>query len=218
MINKLKFILLLLLFISGVGSCNAGEIVDDTLQSINVGDVNGVSEGIRRGLDVNFADQDGNTLLMLAARSGNAEIVALLLNAGARVYPHNVFGDTALLVATFGGYEQVVDMLLAKGGDLGANPQGWTPLHYAAFAGHAHMVNKYIYLGSKVNATTDVDLTPLMVSAMNGHLAVVKILLSHGADPNLHDANDKSAYDHAIARGNTEIAKLLAATQGAKTP
>ena len=105
--------------IMGVMSvCNAGEIVDDTLQSINVGDIIGVSEGLKRGLDINFADQDGNTLLILAARSGSNEIVALLLNAGAKIYPSNAFGDTALLVASFGGFEKIVDALLAKSASL----------------------------------------------------------------------------------------------------
>ena len=205
----IKLVIIIFLSVIFTGYCSAGEIVDDTLQSINVGDIAGISDGLRRGLDVNFADPDGNSLLMQAVRSGNLESVALLVNAGARVYPSNGFGDTALLLASFAGHERIADILLAKGASLDANPQGWTPLHYAAFAGHIRLVNKFLDQGGKVNATTQSGLTPLMVAAMNGHLAVVQSLLGHGADPTLRDGNDVTALEHALARGNTTIAEVL---------
>lgn len=193
----------------------AGNVVDDALQSINIDDVRGIAEGLRRGLDVNYADADGNTLLMLVARNGSVKATALLLNAGAKVYPNNVFGETALMLATYAGHEPVVDMLLAKGADVNAHPGGpggWTALHYAAFAGHERLVNKFINLGSIVNVKTRNQLTPLMVAAMNGHFAIVQTLLKNGADPTLRDANNLSAYDHAMARANTVIASVLART------
>lgn len=209
MINIRNKLLLFLFIWLLAGSCNAGEIVDDTLQAMNLGDTQGIAQGLRRGMDVNYADADGNTLLMLAARSGHTEAVALLINAGAKVYLSNNFGDTALLLASFGGYENVVNMLLAKGGSLGANPKGWTPLHYAAFAGHERLVKQFLDRGSKINAATQIGLTPLMVAAMNGHLAIVQDLLKRGADPVLRDDNERSALDHAQARGNTSIAEIL---------
>jgi ankyrin repeat protein len=146
---------------------------------------------------------------MLSARSGHAEGVAFLINAGAKVYPSNRHGDTALMLASFGGYENIVDMLLAKGGSLDGNARGWTPLHYAAFAGHARLVEKFLDRHANINAKTQIDLTPLMVAAMNGHLEVVKILLKHHADTTPRDANGRSARDHALARGNTTIADEL---------
>lgn len=190
----------------------AGEVVDDTLQSIKVDDLRGIAEGLRRGLDINYADADGNTLLMLVARDGSVKATELLLNAGAKVYPGNVFGETALMLATYAGHEPVVDMLLANGADVAANPGAWTPLHYAAFAGHIHLANKFIVLGSIVDVKTQNQLTPLMVSAMNGHLDIVQTLLKNGADPTLRDANNLSAYDHALARANSIIAGVLART------
>lgn len=192
-----------------IGPVNAGNVVDDTIQSINVGDIRGIQDGIRRGLDVNFADATGTTMLMFAARSGNSESVELLIKAGARVYPNNVFGDTALLIATYGGHEKIVDMLLSKGASIGANPKGWTPLHYAAFAGHPNLAKKFIQPGVNIDRATDNGLTALMVASMNGHIEVVKILLSHKADIQLRDENDKNALAHALARKNTDIAALL---------
>lgn len=187
----------------------AGDVVEDTIQSINVGDIHGIQDGIRRGLDVNFADASGTTMLMFAARSGNSEAVEIFLKAGARVYPNNFFGDTALLIATYGGHEKIVDMLLSKGAGIGANAKGWTPLHYAAFAGHPALAKKFIKPGVNIDRATDNGLTALMVASMNGHIEVVRILLSHKADIQLRDENDKNALTHALSRKNTDIAALL---------
>lgn len=199
----------LILFLIGAGLAHAGEIVDDTLQAIKLDDAAGVMEGLQRGLDVNFVDEDGNSLLMLAARDGSTQSTAMLINAGAKTYLNNAYGDDALLLATFGGHEAIVDMLLAKRASLGANPRGWTPLHYAAFAGHAHLVSKFLALGIPINSVTDNGLTALMLASMNGHIDVVRILLMHKADMEVRDTNNLSAADHALAGGNSDIAALL---------
>lgn len=187
----------------------ASEIVDDTLQSLQIDDVAGVQEALQRGLDVNFVDKDGHSLLMLAARDGSTRSAALLVNAGAKTYLRNAFGDDALLLATFAGHEAIVDILLAKGASLSTNPHAWTPLHYAAYAGHTRLVVKFLALGAQVNSVTANGLTALMIASMNGHKDVVRTLLQHKADSSLRDDNGLSATDHAVAKQNTDIAELL---------
>lgn len=197
------------LFLLALNLALAGEIVDDTLQAIKLDDAEGVMEGLQRGLDVNFVDEDGNSLLMLAARDGSTQSAATLINAGAKTYLSNAYGDDALLLATFGGHEAIVDMLLAKRASLGANPRGWTPLHYAAFAGHVHLVHKFLALGAQINGATDNGLTALMLASMNGHIDVVRSLLMHKVDMEVRDTNNLTAADHARAGGNSDIAALL---------
>lgn len=187
----------------------AGNLVDDTLQSINLDDAAGVVDGLQRGLDVNLVDDEGNSLLMLAARDGSTKASAVLINAGAKTHLSNVYGDNALLLATFGGHEAIVDMLLAKHASIGPNPRGWTPLHYAAYAGHANLAKKFLALGAQVNGVTDNGLSALMLASMNGHIDVVRALLGYKADSQLRDENKLSAADHAIAAGNTKIADLI---------
>jgi len=204
--NILKIIIIFLL---ATNFSQAGDIVDDALQSIQLDDSAGVMESLQRGLDVNFVDEDGNSLLMLAAREGSAKSTAILINSGAKTYLRNAYGDDALLLATFAGHELIVDMLLAKRASLGANSHGWTPLHYAAYAGHAHLVNKFLAFGAQVNDVTDNGLTALMLASMKGHIDVVRTLLRYKADTGIRDANNLSATDHALAGGNTNIASLL---------
>ncbi len=199
------------LFLLTVNLAHAGNIVDDTLQAVKLDDAAGVMEGLQRGMEVNFVDDEGNSLLMIAAREGSTQVSAILLNYGAKTFLNNAYGDNALLLATFAGHEAIVDMLLAKHASLGANPHGWTPLHYAAYAGHSHLIAKFVAFGANINSATDNGLTALMLASMNGHIEVVHTLLLNKADIELRDANNRTAADHAFAGSNTIIAHLLQA-------
>src|SRR5690349_18394550 len=48
-----------------------------------------------------------------------------------------------------------------------------------------------------------------MVAAEKGHTAVVKFLVSHGADPNMTDADGTSALTMACERANLEVISYL---------
>lgn len=81
---------------------------------------------------------DGWTALHLAAFSGHADAVSILLDAGAdtEARAHNRQDNTPLHAATAGLKNAVVIRLVARGADVNArNGQGQTPLHLAAYAG-----------------------------------------------------------------------------------
>ena len=67
--------------------------------------------------EVNAADGDGSTALMLAADGGHTETVTALLAApGLEVNAANGAGGTALMLAAFGGHIETVTALLAAPG------------------------------------------------------------------------------------------------------
>jgi hypothetical protein len=71
---------------------------------------------IRLGADVNAVDgNDGDTPLIRAARSGDADVVRILLASGANVHVQTSSGVTALGEATGGGHEEVVTLLRLAG-------------------------------------------------------------------------------------------------------
>src|SRR5688572_137218 len=75
----------------------------DLIDAIKTADNNAVRELLRNHAEVNISQPDGSTALMLAAERNQAEIVSLLIKAGANVNAANEYGATALAVASGSG-------------------------------------------------------------------------------------------------------------------
>ena len=67
---------------------------------------------LEAGADKDFANNNGDTALMIASRDGHLEAVRLLLEAGANEDIADTDGDTALMIASLHGYLEVVRLLL----------------------------------------------------------------------------------------------------------
>jgi hypothetical protein len=67
----------------------------------------------------------------------------------------------------------------------GADAKSWTPLHYAALAGHAEKLETLLAAGAPVNAQSERGWTPLTLAVMRRHTATARRLLAAGADVNL---------------------------------
>ena len=80
-------------------------------------------EFLEHGLPVDAVDEDGNTLLMLAAYHGHADTLRALLDAGADPDLRNARDQSPLAGALFKGEDDVVAVLLAAGAD----PDAGTP-------------------------------------------------------------------------------------------
>jgi ankyrin repeat protein len=133
---------------------------------------------IEAGADVNAHANSGFTPLMFAAQQGDMEATRVLLAAGARVNDATTegarwVGDTALLVASLNGHEELAIYLLDQGADPNAaDDNGFTALHFAIFHGLTKMS------GVRMRQYTGIFLArPNMVE-------LVKALLAHGANPN----------------------------------
>ena len=72
---------------------------------------------LANGADPDIADRNGDTPLILAARSGYAEGVARLLMARANVNKPNKLGETPLIVAVQARQPRIVSTLLKLGAD-----------------------------------------------------------------------------------------------------
>jgi len=91
-------------------------------------------------------------------------------------------------------------------------PDGFTPLHIAAFAHNAEATRKLLTAGANTNvlATSSfARVTPLGTCAFAGANDVARLLLAHGADPTLTADHGFTPLDSALANGNDELAALL---------
>jgi len=78
-------------------------------------DVDTVASLLQNGAsDLDSQNEKGESALIVAAKSGNNEILSLLLQQSADVNIQDVRGDTALMKAAAEGYNEVVASLLAK--------------------------------------------------------------------------------------------------------
>ena len=105
-----------------------------TLLDAEAVDVN--ARGTDRATD--RATDRGVYPLHCASEGGHAEVVALLLQAGAHVVDaHTYRGATPLMMASGGGHLQVCSLLLASGADANAlDGEKTSPLQMAAREGH----------------------------------------------------------------------------------
>jgi ankyrin repeat protein len=92
-------------------------------QAARNGDAALLHEATSGGAPPDLANQNGDTLLMLAAYHGHEPAVRVLLQAGASVDQLNDRGQTPLGGATFKGFGDVVQTLL----EFGADPQAGSP-------------------------------------------------------------------------------------------
>ncbi|CAD8066725.1 unnamed protein product [Paramecium primaurelia] len=78
-------------------------------------------------LSINEFLKGNNTYLILAAQTGNIEIVEFLLSKGAKVNLQNINGDTALHKAIAYQFYNVADLLIAQGAQNLLNCNGMSP-------------------------------------------------------------------------------------------
>jgi len=148
---------------------------------------------LEKGTDVNDADIDGMTALMMASENGHKDVVEILLKEeGINVNLWNNEGETALILASEYGHTEIVKMLLNAGA-------------------HVNMVEENDENMMDMDEDEDQDAkTALMMASEFGHTEIVKILLKAGADVNAV-ANDgyDTAFNLANKRGHDNIVELL---------
>ena len=87
-------------------------------------DIVALRHELEQGLDPNFSNRFGWSVLMLAALEGTVPIGELLISKGADPDRTNDVGQTALSLAAHGGHIPLVEMLIRKGASTECHPHG----------------------------------------------------------------------------------------------
>ncbi|OKI87204.1 hypothetical protein AMK11_12830 [Streptomyces sp. CB02414] len=124
-------------------------------------------------------DDDARPALDLAAQENHADVVRILLAAGA---------DTA---AHAGPYHDL------------------TPLTCAAMYGSTDAVAAFLDAGVSMGAQDRIPYTPLVLAAGGNHTETVALLLDRGADPEDRAMKNRTALEWAACHGQLEVVLLL---------
>lgn len=122
---------------------------------------------LNSGLDVNATTVDGWSLLHLAVKSENPELVKMLIDKGARVdLVTTPEGISPLHVAAVVNNRQVIQHLLAAGASLTAtDKEGSTALHYAMTKDKLFSAQLLIEKGADCTQKNQLGLTPFSILA-----------------------------------------------------
>jgi uncharacterized protein len=89
------------------------------------------------------------------------------------------------------------------------DPDGTTPLHWAARHDDLKAAGALIKAGADVKAANRYGVTPMSLAALNGSAAMIRLLLDSGADPNTTNPGGETALMTTARVGKVDAVKLL---------
>ncbi len=140
-----------------------------------------------------------------AAARGHTEIVELLLDAGIKPNSDSLIGLDG---------EEMIERLVSAGASLNApSSHGlWFALHNAVVEDKISIVDTLLRAGADPNVATTDGSTPLMLAVRGGNLAIVNLLIHHGANITLKNDDHLAALDIAKESNWPDVVDLLTQT------
>jgi ankyrin repeat protein len=171
----------------------------------------GASPSLRGASYHNYGQDSCETPLILAVKSGDREMIELLLAKGADINGADCqWGKTPLAYA---GDLALVDLLLKKGADVNRGGRYVSPLVGALQDKNKQLLAHLLEKGGNANQVQPGwhGETLLHKAAADPAYdsSYIQLLLEHGADAKLKDDEGFTAYDVAVAKGRKDIAALL---------
>ncbi|KAK3519072.1 hypothetical protein QTP70_016355, partial [Hemibagrus guttatus] len=175
---------------------------------------------LQAGADPDACDATEHTPLGLAAQAGHLNVVEILLQKGASIWPklHSVESVSVLFDAAASGNPDIISLLLEYGADPNTHTHtGHLPIHRAAYRGHLLALEQLIPV-TKKDAIKESGMSPLHSAAAVGHAQCLELLLNSGFDPNFmlhprvrrnYEDERRSALYFAVSNSDVQSARLL---------
>lgn len=141
-----------------------------------------------------------------AVRAGDQPRVQTIVEAdpSLAVFAAAMQGDTARLDDMLAGNRSLISAV---------SPDGWTPLHLAAFFGRLEAARTLLNKGASAGtrSTNAMNNLPLHAATAGRHTNVAKLLLDHGAPVDARQHGGWTALHAAALHGDCELAEVLLA-------
>jgi hypothetical protein len=154
-------------------------------QVVADGDIEGTRKLFMKGADINAEDCDGNTVMHIAARNSNVEMIKELAHLGVDINTLNFNGWTPIYVIAFSENSgDAVTALVKLGADANiVTPRGgWSPILIATQKRHNHTVHALILSDVNLDVINNGGITPVYLAACLEHWDICFLLASAGAD------------------------------------
>jgi ankyrin repeat protein len=168
-------------------------------------DVLTVQKLVRKGLEIDYQAEDGETALVVAAREGSHRVLHWLLKHGADTTLVTAAGMNALQTACSHGRQLAAQLLLEFGADIEARTTklAQTALHLAADRGELEIVRLLVENGAPINAVADCGWTALTHAILKRNIPIARYLLEMG----MHIRTDD--FHKAIQIGDPDLVWLF---------
>lgn len=172
------------------------------------GNANLVTDLIDAGTDVSHKDSDGRSMIALAIRAGNIDVLKALIASSCEIEN----SDMVLHEAASMNRVDMMEVLCAGFGDIDLNsvdPHGRTPIHAAAIRGFVDVIKFCVRVGGKVDIFDHNGSSPLHYAAAEGHLEAVECLSESSNAKYAINNEGKTAFALAVENGHLHLLDLL---------
>jgi ankyrin repeat protein len=196
-----------LLLAVNIASANPDE---DLIAAVNKSDPAKAERALKANANPEARGTKGATALMLASELGNADIVKLLLGAGANVATTREGGIAAIHHAAAGGQLGTLKLLMASGANVSARTDsGTTPLVAAARGGKLEVLQALLDGGADRREKDNNGITGFMLAAQSSCVECLKLLRIPGEDINAQSAKGRSVLDYAVSSRSPAVWRYL---------
>ncbi|XP_062711316.1 uncharacterized protein LOC115254290 [Aedes albopictus] len=175
-----------------------------------------IDKDYKNSANYKIANNNGLTLIHLAAEKGNKKIVQMLIDDyAADVNVQDNDGNTPLLLAAHNCKWEMVKMLIDKAADYKiANKVGQTPMHVVAIYGNMEIMKILVDVyAADVNVQDNIGNTPLYHAAYYNRWEMVKMLIDkdskYSADYKIANKRGQTLIHLAVEEDKMEIVQML---------
>lgn len=164
--------------------------------AVESGHVEAVDYLMRREVNIDGTDVDGNNAFLTACKFGMFSYASQLLELpNSNINVQDLNGRTAILIAAEDGNEEAIDFLIDKGIDISLVDNDGNTVFMKLCESHLFQKADEIVLnGQSINAVNNLGRSALFIACQNGDAEAIKYLLSKDdIDVSLKDVNEKTA-------------------------